>query len=55
MYDNLPPIIQSWLAEIKNKKTPMNIRYNYFMMLSNIKKEVDKAISEFEREYNKRS
>lgn len=53
MQNNLPPLIQDWLTQLNSKKTPMNLRYNYYTMLSNIIKEVKPHVDKYERELNK--
>ena len=50
MYNNLPPLIQDWLTNLQNKKTPMNIRYNYFNMINNAIKEMTTEVNKFQKE-----
>lgn len=50
MYNNLPPLIQDWIANLNNKNNPNNIRYNYFMMLNNLVNEVQKHLNVYNKE-----
>jgi hypothetical protein len=50
MYSNLPPNIQDWLTQLKNKKIPMNIRFNYFSMLTNVVDQVQPEVQKFQKE-----
>ena len=52
MRENLPPIIQDWIANMTNKNSKEDIRFNYFTMLSNVRNEVAKETAKFELEYN---
>ena len=48
MKDNLPPIITDWISNMHNKNNSEAIRYNYFTMLENVKKEVTIETAKFD-------
>lgn len=53
MFSNLPPNIQEWIINLNNNLTPMNIRYNYFTMLSNVADECKKEVDKFQKVLDK--
>jgi hypothetical protein len=47
----LPPIIESWISELNNPKTPSHIQENYKNMLENVVEASNLALNKY---YNMR-